>query len=136
MLTLHPPPLHIYSPSHFPFPYLMFEVKAFGHETQHLTSTVFQAQKTTLMMPPRRVIHVSYDRETKLHHYHPPKSCQILLKDKRLKPSSKSKRLSCSTQSMSSAPPPGLQAHARMPEALHTSHLSECLRQFKLCKTT
>jgi hypothetical protein len=44
--------LHI---SHLRIYFLMFGVQAFGLESQHLVSTMFQAQKPTLMAPPRRV---------------------------------------------------------------------------------
>jgi hypothetical protein len=44
----------------------------------------------------------------KPHHYHLPKPCQISPKAKILRPSPKSRRLSCKMQSMSYAPPPEL----------------------------
>jgi hypothetical protein len=48
-------PFAFISPLHFPFLFLVFEIQAFRHESQHFAPTIFQAKKITLMMPPRRL---------------------------------------------------------------------------------
>jgi hypothetical protein len=71
-----------------------------GFKPLDLNPNIWRPQCFKLKKPPLRChqgesTSVSCDRETKPHHYHPPKPCHTSPKAMRLKPSLRSKKSSC-----------------------------------------